>query len=85
MILNSKSMKLYNNEAQTKFIAIFEDSKLDNSNLGLDSETLSKINFIIENEDINGKNGEPKNVNFFRNQYPKNIILVGLGKKKISL
>lgn len=82
MILNSKSIKSYNNEAQTKLITIFENSKLDNSNLGLDSETLSKIDFIIENEDINGKNGELNTIYFFRNQYPKNIILVGLGKKE---
>ena len=55
MILTSKSIKSYNNEAETKIITIFEDSKLEKTDLGLDNETLLKVKFIIEDEDFNGK------------------------------
>ncbi len=82
MILHSKNIKSYNNEAETKFVTIFEDSKLDNSDLGLDKEIVSKINFVLEGQVFNGKNGEFEIINLFRNQCPKNIILVGVGKKE---
>jgi leucyl aminopeptidase len=82
MIFHSKDIKSYKNEAETKFITIFEDSKLDNSDLGLDSKILSKINFILESKVFTGKNGEFEIINLFRAQCPKNIILVGVGKKE---
>lgn len=82
MILTSKSIKSYNNEAETKIITIFEDSKLEKTDLGLDNETLLKVKFIIEDEDFNGKKGELKTINLCRDNCPKNIILIGLGNKE---
>jgi leucyl aminopeptidase len=94
MILNSKSIKTYKNETETKFITYFEDVQLDDLNLtldsklaldselSLDSESISKIKFILDSEGFKGKNGEVQNINLFRNEYPKNIVLIGLGKKE---
>ena len=82
MIINSKNIKSYNNEAQTKFVIYFEDSKLKDLNLDLDSELLSKVKFTLDSEDFKCKNGELKNINLFRNESPKNIILIGIGKKE---
>jgi len=82
MILQSKSIKSYNNEAETKFITLFEDEKLDNLDLSLDKEILSKINFILSNESFKGKSEELQIINLFRNECPKNIILVGIGKRE---
>lgn len=82
MKFHSKNIKSYKNEAETKFVTVFEDSKLDNTDLGLDHKILSKINFILESKDFTGKNGEFEIINLFRNQCPKNIILVGVGKKE---
>ena len=82
MIFNSKNIKSYNNEAETKFVTYFEDSQLENLNLDLDNELLSKIKFTLDSEDFKCKNGELQNINLFRNENPKNIILVGIGKKE---
>lgn len=82
MILQSKSIKSYNNEAETKFITLFEDEKLDNLDLSLDKEILSKLNFILSNESFKGKSEELQIINLFRNECPKNIILVGIGKRE---
>ena len=82
MILQSKSIKPYNNEAETKFITFFEDEKLDNLNLALDMDILAKIDFIISSESFKGKSEELQNINLFRNDCPKNIILVGIGKRE---
>ena len=81
MIFHSKSIKSYNNEAETKFITYFEDTQLDNE-LAIDNESLAKIKFMLDSEDFKGKNGELQNINLFRNQCPKNIILIGMGKKE---
>jgi leucyl aminopeptidase len=82
MIISSKSIKSYKNEAETKFITCFEDSQWDSSNLALDEKILSKINFILDGEGFKGKNGEIESINLLRNKCPKNIVLVGVGKKE---
>jgi len=82
MIINSKNIKTYNNEAQTKFVIYFEDSQLENLNLDLDSELLSKVKFTLDSEDFKCKNGELRNINLFRSESPKNILLIGIGKKE---
>lgn len=82
MKFNSKNIKSQNSEAETKFITYFEDSKLEDLNLSLDDELLSKVKFTLDSEDFKCKNGELKNINLFRNESPKNIILVGVGKKE---
>ena len=82
MIINSKNIKTYNNEAQTKFVIYFEDSQLENLNLNLDSELLSKVKFTLDSEDFKCKNGELQNINLFRSESPKNILLIGIGKKE---
>ena len=45
-------------------------------------ELLSNIKFTLDSEDFKCKNGELQNINLFRNESPKNIILVGVGKKE---
>ncbi|MBZ9636886.1 leucyl aminopeptidase [Clostridium sp. FP1] len=82
MIFHSKNIKSKNNEAETKFITYFEDSKLEDLNLSLDNELLSKIKFTLDSEGFKCKNGELQNINLFRNENPKNIILIGIGKKE---
>jgi len=82
MIFHSKNIKTYNNYAFTKFVIYFEDYQLEDLNLSLDDESLSRIKFMLESEDFKCKNGELVNINLFRNESPKNIILVGIGKKE---
>ena len=88
MLFHSKSIKSYNNEAETKFVTYFEDAQLDNldlnldSELALDNEILSKIKFILASEGFKGKSGELQNINLLRNECPKNIVLIDLGKKE---
>lgn len=82
MIFNNKSIKSHNNEAETKFVTYFEDSSSEDLNLALDSDMLTKIKFILDSEDFKGKQGELQIINLFRNECPKNIILVGIGKKE---
>jgi leucyl aminopeptidase len=82
MIFNSKNINSYNNEAETKFVICFEDSSSDNLNLALDNDIQGKIKFILDGEDFKGKMGELQTINLFRNECPKNIILIGIGKKE---
>ncbi|MBU3189417.1 leucyl aminopeptidase [Clostridium bowmanii] len=87
MIFQSKNIKSYNNEAQTKFITYFEDSQLDkglalDKGLPLDKEIHSKIKFMLDSEDFDCKNGQLQIINLFRNESPRNVILVGVGKKE---
>jgi len=82
MIFNSKNINSYNNEAEMKFVICFEDSNSDNLNLALDTKMLDKIKFILDGEDFKGKLGELQTINLFRNECPKNIILIGIGKKE---
>ena len=88
MIFKCKSIKSYANEAETKFVICFEDTELENldltlgSELALDTEVASKVKFALSSDDFKGKNGQLQSINLFRDQCPRNIILIGLGTKE---
>ena len=82
MNFNSKNIKSYSNEAEVKLVTYFEDSKFEDLNLNLDKDLLAKIKFTLDDEDFKCKNGEIQNINLFRIESPKRIILVGVGKKE---
>ncbi|WP_291633109.1 leucyl aminopeptidase [Clostridium sp.] len=88
MIFKSKSLKSSNTESETKLLTYFEDTTSDNLNLASDdeltlgNEIINKIKFLLNSQVFQGKNGEFQNIHLYRNEYPKNIMLVGLGKKE---
>lgn len=80
MLFSTRDITSYSNEAETKLVPYFEDFKLNN--LNLEVEILSKVNYLICSKDFKGKSSEIQSINLFRSEFPKNIILVGLGKKE---